>query len=54
MTGSTQHPHVNVVIAGPTSAGSTTLLRRLVADLAEEARTDTVGETLPDTPEGGS
>ena len=50
MTDHTQNPN-GYFIAGPTSAGTTTLLRNLIADLAREDTTHTAPQTLPSTPE---
>jgi ABC-type hemin transport system ATPase subunit len=51
MTDSTQNRPGTIRIFGPTSAGTTTLLRHLKAELVREDTTDTAAQTLPSTPE---
>lgn len=47
-------PSREVVITDGLSAGRTTLLRHLLAELEREDQTGTAGKTLPNTPEGRS
>jgi ABC-type hemin transport system ATPase subunit len=51
MTDSTQNRPGTIMIFGPTSAGSTTLLRHLKTELTREDTTDTASHTFPGTQE---